>query len=252
MNHIWKSAKRYDLPVALILFGAFVLYKAVTYQKPINQEYLYFLDAGHGGGYGKCGFKSVLEEDGTCFWEYKFNFAVRQALMRKLDSARIKYILVNPDSTPDMDLNKRVEFINKYKTNLKKVSISIHANAASKKSKDIEAAHGIEIFVSETLKSNLVHTDKLEKTDSFATYMADFYYIMFKQDSPYHQVRHKPFIKKDLHMTFMVDGYAILTENDFFTNSRARAQMKNQDYIEKIAHVHFQLIDKIEKMAKEK
>lgn len=247
MNLTLRHLKRFDKPLAAFVFASYILAKVLTYKPPSNQTYLYFLDAGHGGGYSKCGFKSVLEEDGTCFWEYKFNFAVRKRLAEKLDSAKIKYVLVNPDSTPDMDLDARVKFINRYQTKHKKVSLSIHANAASSKSQDKESAHGIDIFVAESMHPRLTHKDKLEKSDSFATEMANFYYIMFKLDSPYHQLRKKPFHRKDYHMTYMVDGYAILTENDFFTNPRARQQMKTTNYIERIAHVHYQLIEKLER-----
>ena len=212
----------------------------------LNQEFIYILDAGHGGNMGDCGNKSIIDNDGSCFWEYKFNWELRDVLAAKLDSLGLAYVYTNTDSTFDMSLGERISKINALvkRYNKKFLVISIHADAASSKP-EVER---FDAYISIKRNKHSQYKDKYEVSHMIANTLLTELRTEFSDTSRgavcsvYKRVRED----NEKTMTFSPDCYAVLIENNFFTNPIIRERMKTKLFKERIACAYIKTIKHLE------
>jgi len=240
--------------IALTILYCYFIYKIFSFfgfpsnfEFSSNQKYLYVLDSGHGFDGNNCRNKSVLEADGTCFYEWVYNWNVRQELMLLLDDAGIRYVLVNVDKKTDMSLDNRIKKINGFKSNIPKILISIHGNAASDKESNYNTANGFEVFSPKhEYSKDYFYKDKKEFSDSLAHIM----YRCFEEVFPDHKMRYDSQNQTYKEATYAVlsktQCYSILTENEFFTNDKIRQLMSTKNFQRKVALAHFKMIQQIE------
>jgi N-acetylmuramoyl-L-alanine amidase len=242
---------------ALSLFSIYLIVKicfaiSIVYVTRTNeyysttQKYLYLLDAGHGYAGTDCNNKSVMDtETGECFYEWEFNWEVREMLSKKLDSAGIKYVWVNTDKKSDLPLLQRAKKVNKIHSNLKHILISIHANAAPKDADNFETASGFEVYSSDFNRDG-GYPDKKQFSDTIAKYL----YEEIEKSFPEHTMRKssRTGSYKEASYTILssTDCYAVLSENEFFTNRVIRKQMKTQNFKRRVATAHFNAIMRLE------
>ena len=107
-----------------------------------NSEILWAIDAGHGNN--TKGKRSRVWSDGSILYEYEYNRAIRDKLVKLMDLYNMSYYIVNPEDT-DISLSERVNRINGLKkiTDKYVITVSIHGNAAG-----TEKANGYEIYTS--------------------------------------------------------------------------------------------------------
>ena len=255
--------------VALIILSSFYLYQTYQYfspqtilvndiekiEIPTNQNFYYLLDAGHGISSDfseKCGNKSVeyTDEDGKkqCFWEYQYNFNIRFYLSQMLDSMNIAYDFTNDDvyyykDDPVSDLKNRVYKINEYNPS-KEIPIivfSIHGNA--NKDKDVG---GFEVYVSKQgfFSEKYFYENKHEFSQQIANEMYQSYKTIFGTDHKYNYNKEPK--KGDFFILTRTKTYAILTENEYFTNPEIRKKMQTVEFQRKVAEAHLLTILKLE------
>lgn len=236
--------------IALLILCCYFIFKIFNIFTNIgetNQKYLYVLDSGHGFTGNDCRNKSIIENDGSCFYEWVYNWNVRSELCLLLDAANIKYVLVNDSKQNDMDLDERIEKINKIKSKQKKILISIHGNAASDKEENYKQANGFEVYSPKhEYSKDYFYADKKEFSDTLAKIMFDY----FKEVFPNHKLRYESKEQTYKEATYSILAktkcYSILTENEFFTNDDIRQLMKTKAFQQKVALAHFKLIKYVE------
>lgn len=211
-----------------------------------EQKFIYLLDAGHGIINGeKCGYKSILEPDNTCFYEWIFNWNVRSLLASMLDREGIKYMFINKD-TLDVPLKKRVSIANNIESNKKKILISIHANASANSN-----ANGFEVY---SPRGNYSKKYFYEDKKQFSDTLANIMYQCYSEEFPKHRMRYKSKSQDYKEAAFKIISnvkcYAILTENEFFTNPQMRNLMRTKKFQMKCAKAIFTFIKKIEEKHK--
>lgn len=221
---------------------------------PPPQQFFYLLDSGHGIRFDlsdKCGDKSVpdpKDEHDKCFMEYEFNWAVRGFLASMLDSVGIQFKYVNDVSfyykdDPVADLKKRVEFINSYipPIDIPIVVISIHANANTNKN-----VSGFEVYAPETkVFSNDFYPNKKEFSQKLANEMYNSYHEVFGDSHKYNH--NEKALEENFYILKETIPYAILTENEYFTNPDMLPKMKTIEFQRNVALAHFLTIMKLEK-----
>lgn len=250
--------------IALLLLIFYFLYKTVALidysylnsstepQTESPQSYLYLLDSGHGPAVG-CDNKAVKVKlksgRDTCFYEWMFNWKVREVLAHKLDSANIQYQFVNDDYGEDMHMDDRVAKVNRICENRKCVLLSIHGNAAQNKK-----AKGLEVYSTKDydFSDSFFQSQKKAFSDSLAKKMFANYKSEFcRKGDCEHVLRRNTqaqgYKEKGWTIITKTRCPAILTENGFFTNEREMAIMSTRKFKERIAEAHFQLIKWAEK-----
>lgn len=244
MKTTTKLTWSYIILVAYVLFK--ISFGGGEILKPsINQKYLYVFDSGHGYD-SQCAGKAFLEDDGNCFYEWKFNWDVRYYLCSMLDSIGINYELTNTneDFHRDISLSERVHRVNRIAdtSSLEVVLISIHANAASEDSDNFEGAEGFEVYSPSKSLSNEPYENRTAFSDSIALTM----YNLWDSTLVGHELRGSSFKTANFTMLTKPNCYSILTENGFFTNERERNLMKTEKFKKKVANFHFKLIKILE------
>ena len=92
-------------------------------------RYLWCLDNGHGKL--TSGKRSPVFDDGkTQFFEYEFNRDIVKRIIKKLDKLGVKYFNVVPEVEVGNSLEERVNRANNKQSDLPKIYVSIHSNAA--------------------------------------------------------------------------------------------------------------------------
>jgi N-acetylmuramoyl-L-alanine amidase len=198
-----------------------------------KQRYLWCLDNGHGKL--QAGKRSVIFDDGkTQFLEYEFNRDVVEKIMAKLDEIGVAYF----DVVPDVDvvgsfLQGRVKRANNKISPLKKIFVSVHANAGPTSSDGWGSTTGIETWY---------HKNSRKGKKVAAIFQKELIDEMGWKN------RHlKSSAITDLYVLRETWMPAILTENGFFTNkNQARDLMKNA-VRQKIADAHVAAIMEIER-----
>lgn len=233
-----------------ILFVYFVvkIFSQLTF---VNQKYFYILDAGHGYVGDDCtnASKVVKEEDGNCFWEWKFNNDVREILSSMLTNRGIKHQFTNNDiSSRDMPLSERINIVNNIASNYidKVILISIHSNAPNSNSENYLKISGFEVY--SPTSDNLAETPYSNKKD-FSDTIATILMNNIKKQFPQHIMRTKSDqLFKENHYSIIskTNCFAVLSENEFFTNPQIRKMMKTYDFKKKCAMAHFNAIIDIE------
>ena len=206
-----------------------------------GSNYLWILDNGHGGiiegVYQTSGKRSPKWEDGTQLFEGEFNRAVVKRVVKLCEKAGIECInLVNTEE--DLSLRWRTDKANdiyreRKQTDGKKcIYVSVHANGFSK-----ESAHGWSVYttVGET------------KSDKIAQVLHE----KAKKEFPTHKMRmDNRDGDADKESNFWVLRKvvmpSILSENFFMTNREESKLLLSEEGRDRIAKIHFQMIQEIE------
>ncbi len=110
-------------------------------EKPRHKKrYTWCLDNGHGRF--TAGKRSPKFEDGNRFFEYEFNRDIVKRVIVKLDEVGVDYFNVVPEVDTDNFLKGRVDRANAYQSDLPKLFVSIHSNAAPAESSEHWAVPG--------------------------------------------------------------------------------------------------------------
>lgn len=247
LKNIEQKSLKFRQYAAISLLGVYIFFRAVNLLGVVKppQKFLYLLDSGHGYYGNTCGSKAILESNGTCFYEWIFNWNVRRHLAIMLENEGVDYKFVNTNLKSDLSLDARIHKANIIKSKTPKILISIHANAASDKEENWQEAHGFEVYSPRSDKSHNGYEDKVVFSDTLAIFLQNELSAMF----PKHEIRldggkHK---KANFEIIAKTNCYAILSENEFFTNPKMRELMRTDEFAKKVALAHFNFIKKLEK-----
>ena len=198
-------------------------------------RYLWCLDNGHGKlTKGK---RSPVFDDGTTiFFEYEFNRDIVKRIAEKLDKIGVQYFITVPEVDIDDFLEGRVDRANKRQSDLPKLFVSVHSNAAPTASSNgwaPESTNGIETW--------FYHGSKR------ASKMAGIFqkYLIEKTGFKNRHVKSKPegqfYVLRKTNMT------SVLTENGFYNNKKEASELIKDSVRQKIADAHVAAILEIEK-----
>lgn len=198
-----------------------------------KQRYLWCLDNGHGKL--QAGKRSPIFDDGkTQLLEYEFNRDVVEKIIAKLDEKDIAYF----DVVPDVEeigsfLKGRVKRANNKITPLKKVFVSVHANAGPTNSAGWGSTTGIETWY--------------HKNSRKGKKMAAIFQKHLIEEMNWRNRHLKSSAITDLYVLRETWMPAILTENGFFTNKTQAADLMKDSVRQKVADAHVAAIVEIEK-----
>lgn len=198
-------------------------------------RYLWCLDNGH----GKLtpGKRSPMFDDGrTQFLEYEFNRDIVARMKKQLDEKGVQYFITVPEVDIDDFLQGRVDRANARKSDLPKIFVSIHSNAAPARSANDwapDSISGIETWYYHGSKTGqklagIFQKHLIEKT-GFANR-----HLKSRPDGQFYVLR----------KTKMP---SVLTENGFYNNKREAAELMKPEVRQKIADAHVAAILEIEK-----
>ena len=212
-------------------------------KKEVNNgsNYLWILDNGHGGVidgvYQTSGKRSPKWDDGTQLFEGEFNRSVVKRIVKLCEKAGIECINL-VDTEKDLSLRWRTDKANdiyreRQQSDGKKcIYVSVHANGFNK-----ESAHGWSVYttVGET------------KSDKIAQVLHE----KAKAEFPNHKMRmDNRDGDADKESNFWVLRKvvmpSILSENFFMTNREESKLLLSEDGRDRIAKIHFQMIEEIE------
>ena len=205
-------------------------------EKPKHQaRYLWCLDNGHGKK--TAGKRSPVFDDGeTQLFEYEFNRDIVRRIILELDKVGVQYYNVVPEVDIDDFLQGRVDRANKKKSELTKLFVSIHSNAApARSSKDWAPASisGIETWFYHGSKRG----QKL--AGIFQRHLLD--QTGWKNRHLKSRPKSQFFVLRKTRMT------AVLTENGFYNNEQQAADLMKDSVRQKIADAHVAAILEVEK-----
>jgi N-acetylmuramoyl-L-alanine amidase len=198
-------------------------------------RFLWCLDNGHGSL--QAGKRSPVFDDGeTQLFEYEFNRDIVKRMIEKLDAAGVKYFNVVPEVEVGSFLRERVDRANKKKSDLPKLYVSIHANAASTaEDSDWTADHikGIETW----------HYHNSSKGKKLAA--------VFQR----HLIEHTGMNSRGLKSRSSSQFYvlratrmtSVLTENGFYNNKQEALELMKDEVRQQIADAHVAAILEVEK-----
>lgn len=197
-----------------------------------NARYLWCLDNGHGKF--TAGKRSPKFEDGTRFFEYEFNRDIVKRISEKLTEIGVQFFNVVPEVDTDNFLKGRVDRANAFQTDLPKLFVSIHSNAAPAQSSSHWAnppAKGMETWYYTGSRNGRKLASIFQK----------------------HMVNYTGMVNRGLKSTkklYVIRNTsmsACLTENGFY-NHKAEAQELMKDEVrQSIADAHIAAILEIEK-----
>jgi len=206
-----------------------------------SSRYLWLFDNGHGGiidgVYQTAGKRSPEWPDGTQLFEGEFNRSIVNRLVELCKNNNIDYVNL-VDTQQDVSLRKRTDAANdiyreqKDKDGKDCIYVSVHANGFSK-----ESAHGWGVYTSvgET------------KSDKIAQILFD----KAKAEFPNHKMRRDTRDGDDdkeanFWVLRKVVMPSILSENFFMTNREESRLLLSEEGRDRIAKIHFQMIQEIE------
>jgi len=199
-----------------------------------TQRYLWCLDNGHGKQ--TPGKRSPLFDDGeTRFFEYEFNRDIVARIIKKLEAAGVAYYNVVPEVEIGDFLEGRVGRANKKKSDLPKLYVSVHSNAAPAPSSESwanNAVSGIETWFFHGSKRGQKFAQIFQK------------HLVEKTGLKTRGLKSKPegqfFVLRKTSMT------SVLTENGFYNNKAEAAKLMTDSMRQKIADAHVAAILEIE------
>ncbi|MCB0555627.1 MAG: N-acetylmuramoyl-L-alanine amidase [Phaeodactylibacter sp.] len=197
-------------------------------------RYLWCLDNGHGKQ--TPGKRSPVFDDGkTQLFEYEFNRDIVARIKKQLDEKGVSYFITVPEVDIDDFLQGRVDRANAKKSDLPKIFVSIHSNAAPARSANDWAADSIS-----GIETWFFHNSKTGQKIAG----------IFQQ----HLVDHTGFVNR--HLKSRPDGQfyvlrktnmpSVLTENGFYNNKKQAAELMKPEVRQKIADAHVAAIMEIE------
>lgn len=206
----------------------------VEAEKP-KGRYLWCLDNGH-GQFTK-GKRSPVFDDGTTqFLEYEFNRDIVKRVSEQLTEHGVAHFTVVPEVEIDDFLQGRVDRANQKESEIPKLFLSIHSNAApAKSSKDwaSDSIKGIETWYFHNSTKGRKVASIFQKHLIDQTGMNNRH-LKSRPESQF-------FVLRKTRMT------AVLTENGFYNNKAEAAQLMTTEMRQKIADAHVVAILEIEK-----
>jgi len=206
-----------------------------------SSKYLWLFDNGHGGiidgVYQTSGKRSPEWEDGTQLFEGEFNRSIVNRLVELCKNNNIDYVNL-VDTQQDVSLRKRTDAANdiyreqKDKDGKNCIYVSVHANGFSK-----ESAHGWGVYTSvgET------------KSDKIAQILFDKAKIEFPDHKMRRDTRDGDDDKEaNFWVLRKVVMPSILSENFFMTNREESRLLLSEEGRDRIAKIHFQMIQEVE------
>lgn len=199
-----------------------------------DQRFLWCLDNGHGKS--TAGKRSPVFDDGkTQFFEYEFNRDIVKRIIEKLDLLGIAYFNVVPEVKIGNALEERVKRANAKQSDLTKIYVSIHSNAAPAPSSRSWASpniNGIETW----------HYHGSSKGQKVAAIFQKHLLAQTGWKNRHLKSRSKGqfYVLRKTRMT------AVLTENGFYNNKKQAAQLMRNSVRQKIADAHVAAILEIE------
>ena len=206
-----------------------------------NGGYVWILDNGHGGiidgVYQTSGKRSPKWEDGTQLFEGEFNRAVVKRIVKLCEKAGIECINL-VDTEKDLSLRWRTDKANdiyreRQQSDGKKcIYVSVHANGFSK-----ESAHGWSVYttVGETKSDKIAQVLHEKAKAEFPTHKMR----MDNRDGDADKESNFWVLRK-------VVMPSILSENFFMTNREESKLLLSEEGRDRIAKIHFQMIEEIE------
>ena len=211
-----------------------------TCRQPIKNtsKYLWIFENGHGGiidgVYQTPGKRSPIWSDGTQLFEGEFNRSIVKRLIKLCEKANIDYVNLI-DTNVDVSLAERTSKANEIYRNTNKpcIYVSIHANGFSE-----ESANGWEVFTSRgETKSDEIAQVLFEKAQAeFPTYKMRKDYRDGDADK-----------EANFYVLRNTAMPAILSENFFMTNEKECRLIMSEEGRDRIAKIHFEMIQEIEK-----
>ncbi len=201
-----------------------------TNHKP---RYLWCLDNGHGKK--TAGKRSPELDSGERFYEYEFNRDIVRRIIDKLEPAGVKFFNVVPEIDVDNFLEERVRRANHKRSDIPKIFLSIHSNAAPAlpgkwASQNI---HGIETWFFHGSRKGRILSGIFQKHLVEAT--------GWNSRNIKSQPEKQFFVLRKTNMT------AVLTENGFYNNKNQCIELLKGEIRQKIADAHVAAILEIEK-----
>ncbi|MCB0375458.1 MAG: N-acetylmuramoyl-L-alanine amidase [Sinomicrobium sp.] len=209
-------------------------------EKPQQPEapkgrYLWCLDNGHGKK--TPGKRSPLFDDRkTQLFEYEFNRDVVKRIAKGLDEHKISYFVVVPEVDIDDFLEGRVNRANDFKTDLPKLFVSVHSNAAPARSSNdwaAESISGIETW----------HFHNSNRGQKMASIFQK--HLLEKTKFKNRHLKSRPegqfYVLRKTKMT------AVLTENGFYNNKSEATNLMKDEVRQQVADAHIAAILEIEK-----
>ncbi|MCB0632317.1 MAG: N-acetylmuramoyl-L-alanine amidase, partial [Lewinella sp.] len=197
--------------------------------------YLWCLDNGH-GKLTKGKRSPLFEDKKTQLLEYEFNRDIIRRITAQLEQHGVSYFNVVPEVDIDDFLQGRVDRANAFSTELPKLYVSVHSNAAPARSSNdwgADSISGIETW----------HYHGSKRGQKMAS--------IFQQ----HLIDQTGF--KNRHLKSRPDGQffvlrktkmtAVLTENGFYNNKKEALELMKEEVRQKIADAHVAAILEIEK-----
>ncbi|HMQ46677.1 MAG TPA: N-acetylmuramoyl-L-alanine amidase [Saprospiraceae bacterium] len=221
--------------------------EAETPQPPANEpdrdetpaapkgRYLWCLDNGHGKK--TSGKRSPLFSDGTTqFLEYEFNRDIVKRISKQLDEYGIRYFITVPEEDIDDFLEGRVNRANEKASDIPKIFVSVHSNAAPAATANTWAADSIK-----GIETWFYHGSK--RGQKLASIFQK--YLLEKTGFQNRHIKSKPqgqfYVLRKTQMT------SVLTENGFYNNKGEAAELMKPEVRQKIADAHVAAILEVEK-----
>ncbi len=196
-------------------------------------RYMWCLDNGHGKQ--TPGKRSPLFDDGrTRFFEYEFNRDIVRLIKEALDKKGIKYFITVPEVDIDDFLRGRVDRANNLQSDLPKLFVSVHSNAAPAPTSESWAlARGIETWFFHGSKRSQKMAGVFQK------------HLIEKTGWRNRQIKSQPqgqfFVLRNTTMP------SVLTENGFYNNKEEAAELMKPEVRQQIADAHVAAIMEIER-----
>lgn len=199
-----------------------------------KSRYLWCLDNGH--GQQTAGKRSPVFDDGsTQLLEYEFNRDIVRRIILELDKHNISYFNVVPETDIGDFLQGRVDRANSFETELPKLFVSVHSNAAPARSSKhwaSDSIKGIETWHYHGSKrgqkmASIFQRQLIEKTKFNNRHLKS------RPESQF-------FVLRKTKMT------AVLTENGFYNNKKEALNLMREEIRQQIADAHVAAILEIE------
>jgi N-acetylmuramoyl-L-alanine amidase len=208
---------------------------AQKYYHNMRSNYLWILDAGHGGikngQYTTAPAKMHTFEDGVTIYEGAVNRAIAKMVYEELQKKDIDFALVY-DDVEDTPLSNRVTLAdNVYRKDKRAIYLSIHSNAGG--------GSGFEIFTS----TGQTKSDKVANV-FFETYQKFFPNFKFRKDLSDGDADKEA----DFYVLRKTDCPALLVENLFFDNRNEAEFLLSEAGLRKIATCIVHCIENCEQL----
>ncbi|MCP3932284.1 MAG: N-acetylmuramoyl-L-alanine amidase [Bacteroidetes bacterium] len=200
-------------------------------------RYLWCLDNGHGKE--TSGKRSPLfewDEEEIRFFEYEFNRDVVKRIIKKLEEIGVQYYEVVPEVEVGDFLEERVDRANAKKSDLPKIFVSVHSNAAPARNSNSwgpDSTSGIETWYYHNSKKGRAIAGVFQK------------FLIEKTDWKNRHLKSRP--QRQFYVLRKTRMPAVLTENGFYNNKFQVKKLMSDTIRQKIADAHVEAILEIEK-----